>query len=523
MKMETSTRPIIIGAGPNALMAAWRLARAGLRPLVLERRNQVGGVAGTREFFAGFRASAPIPWAGVLAPPLQHLLEHAAAGVEWLELPARLVVLNGSGFLVVSNEPQAGLQGNDLCPADVASHRRLAERLQRLQPFFLDWLTTEPPGSSVSASARLRLLRQAARLRFSGRQLLLELLQWVALPVADWAADWFQSERLRIALSATGVWAAAVGPMAPGTTARLLLQSAAGGALLPPVRVPRGGLGEFTRGLADAARRAGAEIRLETPVEKILVEQGRVCGVAAGGSEIPARVVVSGLDPRTTFLQLTGPHYLPTDFLEQLRNYRSEGSVARVLLALDALPELPRPGDGMALAALAGRVVVCDSVEQIERASDDWKYGELSATPLVEFSIPTLADPSLAPAGRHVLAAWVQYVPAHRPELRQTVLGRVLERLEPVLPGLSNRVLGWEVLTPADIEQEWGLSGGHLLQGEVALDQIWLQRPFYGWAEYATPIAGLYLCGSATHPGLGAIGASGLNAARVVLRHLAAR
>jgi phytoene dehydrogenase-like protein len=524
MKAETTARLIVIGAGPNALAAAWRLARAGLRPLVLERSRQVGGVAATREFHSGFRVSAPLPGTGVLVPPLQRVLERSApGGVEWLGLPARLVVLSEAGCVVVSSGADAGLQGNDLSPADMASYRHLTERLQRLQPFFLNWLTTEPPGSRVSASATLRVLWQAARLRFSGRQLLRELLQWISMPVADWAADWFQSERLRVALAATGVWAAGIGPMAPGTTARLLLQAASGGAPLPPARLPRGGLGEFTRALADGAQRAGADIRLETPVEKILVEQGQVRGVVADGREIPARVVVSGLDPKTTFLQLTGPQYLPTEFLEQLRNYRSDGSAARVLLALDGLPKLPALSDGVAPAALAGRVVVCDSVEQIERASDDWKYGKLSDRPLVEFGIPTLVDPSLAPAGRHVLAAWVQYVPTHRPELKQAILGKVLEQLETYLPGLRDRVQGWEVLTPSDIEQEWGLSGGHLLQGELTLDQIWFQRPFYGWAGYATPIAGLFLCGSATHPGLGGMGASGLNAARAVLRHRSAR
>lgn len=517
MSRRQAQRPVILGAGANGLVAAWRLAQAGLRPLVLEQREQVGGLAATREFFPRFRASAPLLWASPLIRPLRRALQQKRFSLLVCRPVTRAAVLGEDGVCVWWAEAEACARSlAQRCAADAASYARLRRTFSTLQPVFERFLLTEPPVVGRRPTGSVGLLAwQARRL---GRRAVLELLRWLPMPIADWAADWFQAEPARVALAATGVWATSAGPYSPGTTARLLLQATIGGDLLPAVWVPRGGLGAVSRALAQAAQQAGAEIRTAARVERIAVEQERVSAVLLdSGEAIVTDTVVSALDLQTTFLHLVEPQHLPVEFLHQVQHFRSEGSLACVVLALDGLPACRQ--EDLDQQVLAGRVILADSVEQMERAFDHWKYGELSPQPLIECTFPSLLDDSLAPPGKHVLAAWVQFVPrtTGRPEERaDTLLQTVLARLSQWFPDLPERVLGYEVLTAEAIEREWGLLGGHLFHGDLMLDQMFVLRPVYGWANYRTPVRGLYLCGSCTHPGLGLTGASGYNAARAV-------
>jgi phytoene dehydrogenase-like protein len=346
------------------------------------------------------------------------------------------------------------------------------------------------------------------------------------MAAADLVAEYFETDLLQGTIATRGVFGTAQGPWSAGTGAVLLLNAAfdpqPGGSSIST----KGGPGALTAAMAEAARGAGAQIRLGAPVARILVRDGKVRGVALeDGSEIPASAVVSNADPRRTFLGLLDPVDLDPEFLTKVRHYRSRGSVAKLHLALGAMPvfrQATNPAD------LHGRIVIAPSVDYIERAFDASKYGTLPLEPYLEATIPTLADPSLAPAGRHVMSVHVQFVPYQLSgdttlhAARERLASIVLASLESYAPGISAYVEHAHVLMPVDLEETYGLSGGHIYHGEPALDQLFTMRPILGWAQYRTPIDGLFLCGSGTHPGGGITAASGQNAAQAILETLAA-
>jgi phytoene dehydrogenase-like protein len=348
------------------------------------------------------------------------------------------------------------------------------------------------------------------------------------MAVADFAAEWFDTGILRAVLCARGTFGAFAGPWSAGTTANLLLQSAAhGGNGAGSSTLVAGGLGALAAALGDAARGFGAEIRTGAAVERIVTRDGRVTGVVLeGGEEIAADAVVSGVDPHRTFLRLLDPAVLDPEDLHRIRGYRQQGMCSKVHLALGALPAFRAVGAEDPAKLLAGRVHIGPEVDDLERAFDEAKYGGIASRPYLDVTIPTLADPSLAPAGRHVLSAYVQYTPYHLregdwPSRREEVGDAAVRLLEEYAPGIGALVLHREVLTPVDLEQRYGLTGGHPFHGEPSLDQLFLTRPLLGWGRYRGPVPGLYLCGAGSHPGGGVTGQPGANAAREILKDLA--
>jgi phytoene dehydrogenase-like protein len=347
------------------------------------------------------------------------------------------------------------------------------------------------------------------------------------MAVADFVAEFFECELLRAVIAARGIFGTAMGPWSAGSTAVLLLRAAADANPVGSASFPRGGLGSFTRALAESAKQAGAEIRTDAEVQQIRVKDGSVTGVVlAGGEEIPVEAIASGVDPKRTFFQLIDPSQLDPTFANRIKNFRANGTVAKVNLALGGLPAFSAlAGREIYLKALSGRIHVGPDIDYLELAFDASKYGDFSKAPYLDVTIPTILDPALAPDGKHVLSACVQFAPYKLREgnwdLRRKELGdTVIETLAAYAPNLPGLVEGMQVITPKDLESSYGFTGGHIFHGELALDQLFTMRPVLDWARYKTPIRGLFLCSSGTHPGNGLTGASGANAAREIIRDL---
>lgn len=517
---------IIIGAGHNALVTAFYLAKAGRQPLVLERRAIVGGCATTEEFAPGFRAPTLAHTVGPLRPSIVEDMQLERRGVRFVRPDPRLVALGADGRALVFSTDTARTADaiRAFSAKDAAVYPGFCTTLAKLGAFLAHLLEMAPP-SIVAPGARdvWTLLKSGRRFRALGRRDGFALLRWGPMAVADLVAEWFETDLLQATVAARAIHGNTMGPWSAGTGAVMLLQAAIdpvpGGSSVTAI----GGPGAVTQAMADAARAAGAEIRTSAEVARILIKNGRTAGVAlADGSEISANTVVSGADPKRTFLRLIDPIELEPGFVTRIRNYRCLGSSAKVNVALSGLPVF-RGVTGDVSRALGGRMLVAPGIDYLERAFDASKYGELSASPYLEITFPSIADPSLAPPGRHVMSVHVQYAPyalrargwtAERDSLAATVL----KTLDEHAPGIAALVECMQVLTPVDLEEAYSLTGGHIHHGELALDQLFTMRPTLGWADYSTPIRGLYLCGSGTHPGVGLTGGSGQNAARNLLK-----
>jgi len=522
---------VIIGAGHNALVAAFYLAKAGLKPLLLEQRDAPGGAAATAEFHPGFRCSVLAHTAGPLLPQIAADMQLTRHGLEMMEPGVRLAAVapDGCAFALFTDVARSVESLRRFSAADAEGYTRLAATLERAAPVIADLLSLTPPAidEPVQNLPDLwKLLHTGRTFRKLGRKEMFQLLRWPPMPVADFVAEFFETELARAAIAARGIFGAAAGPWSAGTAATLLLRAAADPHPAGPSAVPRGGLGALATALAAAAREAGAEIRTGTKVAQILVRDGAATGVALEtGEEISAKIVVSSADAKRTFLRLVDAVHLEPFFLTQVRNFRSMGSVAKVNLALDALPEFPALAklDGQPSKFLIGRLHIGQDIDYLERAFDASKYGEISAEPILEICVPSLLDPGLAPAGKHVMSIYAQFAPYHLKRgdwngRREELGDLVVKTLTAHAPKIEEAILARQVLTPLDMEQQFGLTGGHPFHGELALDQLFTMRPVLDAARYRAPIRGLYLCGSSTHPGTGLTGASGLNAAREILR-----
>jgi phytoene dehydrogenase-like protein len=520
---------VIVGGGHNALVTAFYLARAGLKPLVLERRAMVGGAAVTEEISPGFRCST-LAHAG--GPPLAAIvrdMQLARHGLQKLEGPVRLFAPTLEGrALILAGDPRAAARDiEEFSKPDAVKFLELDAALGRAAAIVSELLTLTPPVIEKPSSDDLwKLLKVGRKLRGLGKKEMMRLLRWGPMPVADFVAEYFETDVLRAAVAARGIFGAAMGAWSAGSTALLLLRAASDPSPIGNSAYPRGGMGALTAAMAAAARAAGAEIRTGADVERVLVKKGAVTGVLLrGGEEISAKRVVSGADPQRTFLRLLDPGGLPPSFAAKIQNYRCKGVVAKVNLALDALPKFAALRDSDASQPLAGRIQIGPGIEYLERAFDASKYGEFSRAPFLDISIPSILDDSLAPAGKHVMSIHVQFAPyrlktgdwkQHREALGNTVVKTLAE----YAPDLPAKILARQILTPRDLEETYGLTGGHPHHGELAIDQLFTMRPLLGWARYRTPVKGLYLCGSGTHPGSGVTGISGANAAREILKDL---
>ena len=522
--MSAPRDAIVIGAGVNGLVAAACLAKAGRKVQVLERSETTGGQSRLLEFAPGFRADPLDRDAGWLPPPVAR--ELGLTGLERVIPRATLAVPAGEGeWLVLSSDAARTAQAiRPHSARDAGKWGVFCGRIAALSGFLEALYTLPPPDIDTTAPGELlSLLGVLRKLRGLGRADMIELLRTVPMSVAELLDDWFELDPLKAAIGASGVTEIRQGPRSGGTAFVLLHHhvGAAPGALRGR-GYWRAGPNALTRAAETAARGLGVEIRAGADVARVLVEDDRVTGVAlAGGEEIAAATVLSSADPARTLLGLVDPVWLDPEFLLALRNIKYRGSAAKVLYALDALPDFP--GLPLAGEAFAGVVTLSTSLDELERAADAAKYGRVSETPFVEIELPTLRWPALAPEGKHVLVAHAQWAPyalregPWNPARREALGDAVTAAIARVAPCFGERVRQRAVLAPPDLEARYGLTEGAVTQGEMTLDQILFMRPVAGASRYAMPLEGLFLCGAGTHPGTGIPGGPGWLAARRVL------
>jgi phytoene dehydrogenase-like protein len=524
---------IVIGAGHNGLVTAAYLAQAGLRTLVLESRAVVGGACVTEEVFPGYKVSTTSYLCSLLQEKVIRELELEKFGYKvFPKDPAFFSPFPDGRYLLMWSDTAATCEEiRKFSARDAERYPDYEEFLDRLARFIEPLLLETPPDVARRSLDDWRTLTTLGRrLRKMPGEELYGHLRILSQSVKDFLDPWFESEQLKVALATDGVIGTNGGPYTPGTAYVLFHHTMGGvGGKRGLWGFVRGGMGGVTQALAASARSRGAEIRTGAPVERILARNGRAAGVAlASGEEFSARAVVSNADPKRTFLHLLEARELPGDFTAAIRAFKIEGVSMKMNLALDALPDfkcLPAP-HGQIAPHHKTTIHICPTLDYIERAYDESKYGRPSARPMLEMTIPSTYDDSLAPPGKHLMNIFLQYTPYSLSKevapnwhaLKERYADCVMELVEEYAPGFKSRVLHRQVLSPLDLEEEYGLTGGNIFHGEMSVDQLYFLRPVPGWAKYRTPVRGLYLCGSGTHPGGGVMGAPGHNAAREILK-----
>ena len=516
---------VIIGAGHNGLVTAFYLAKAGFKPLVLERRPIVGGCAITEEFHPGFRCSR-LAHAGPISSDIVAEMDLPRFGLKTYTPTIRVLSLAPGGNLALygdmarSQQEVARYSANDA--ANYGEFQRSLARIAAVAALLMN--ITPPDIDEPGANNLWELLNTGLKVRGLGEKDLYRVLRWAPMAIADLVAEWFETEVLRGTIAAQGIFGTFLGPWSAGSSATFLLRAASDSNLAGAASYVVGGVGALTAAMAKAAESAGAEIRTNCDVVRIGIKDDAATAVVlANGDEIAARTVISSADPKRTFLGLIEPQHLQPSFLQRILHYRMNGTVAKVNLALSGLPTF-KGVNGDVNARLSGRILISPEIDYLERAFDASKYGEFSQHPYIEAMMPTLWDSSLAPPGKHVMSVYMQYAPyklrnSDWDSQRETLGDVVVDTLAEYAPDLPSLIEARQVITPKDLEETYGLTGGHIFHGELALDQLFTMRPLLDWAQYRTPIQGLYLCGSGTHPGTGLNGMSGRNAAREILRH----
>ena len=517
---------IVIGGGHNGLTCAAYLARAGRKVLVLERRHVLGGAAVTEEVFPGFKFSVCSYVVSLLRPEIIRELDLPRHGMELLPLDGTMTPMPNGDYLWRVND-------HDKTRREIARHSRLdAEaydeygkamiEMGRFAKPIMGMLPPDP--TSLDPRGLLELLGMGRRFRDMRFHDKVNQVQLLTMSAVDFLDQWFETDVLKATMSASGIIGTFLGVRSPGT-AYVLLHHYMGeiDGAFRSWGLSRGGTGAVSNAIAAASVEFGAEIRTNAPVAQILSKNGRATGVAlANGDEIHAKVVVSSVDPNLTFLKFMNERDLPSDFVDGVKRYKYRGCSGKVNLALDALPNFTcLPGTG---PHLRGAISISPSIDYMERAYDDAKYGQFSSRPYMDMVIPSLTDPSVAPPGKHVMSCFVQYAPYHLKDgvwddrQREAFGDAVIDTIAEYAPNIKDIILHRQVLTPLDIEREFGLTEGNIFQGELTLEQLFFLRPVPGYAQYATPIDRLYMCGSATHPGGGIMGAPGRNAATRILK-----
>lgn len=515
---------IVLGSGIESLVAAGYLGKAGLDVLVVDGAESVGGTLVTREVVPGYRFDSCLDSPGYLSPAVVADLALAHHGLKYsLGEPLMVAPRPGGPALRLSADLEATAGSlRQASPGDADRWPAFSDRITTLAGLLTDMYRRLPPRPGEGGVGDLMtILRLAARVRRLGRVELMEFLRTFPMPVADLLDDWFEDDLLKGALGVVAVRHLALGPRSGGTAFGLLHQQVGATAVPRGRPIISGGVGHLAWTLEVSARERGVEFRTGTGVAQIVVTEGGTTGVVLdSGEEIPARAVVSGYDVRRTFSDLVDPVHLDPEFAAMAARVRYRGVAAKVNLALGELPDFT----GLDATDLRGTVVLCPSLDYLEKAYDHTKYGEVSDRLALELVVPSVSDPSLAPEGGHVLSAWLHYAPFHRRDgswgesEREAIGDLALRILQDAAPNMANAVVGREVLTPLDLQDRFGLTEGQVYQGEVALDQILFMRPIPGWSHYRMPVGGLYLCGPATHPGGGITGQSGRLAARQLVR-----
>jgi phytoene dehydrogenase-like protein len=524
---------VVIGGGVNGLVTATLLARRGLKTLVLERSDRVGGCARTSEIVPGFRGPT-LAHAAAVDPAIVRSLGLVQHGLRIVRPVADACApVPGGRALVLWHDTTRACESirafsakdADQYPRFLTSFARMAAVLRAV---------CDAPAPSIddpSALDLIALLKTGRQFRALGRADAYRFLRWMPMAVADLAGEWFESEPLRATIAAGGLLGSFLGPWSAGSAALLLLLGATEGHPVASGWFVIGGPGALADALAAAARQAGVEIRTGADVARIDVAAGAPDAGATGvtlssGERIDARAVVSNADPKRTLLGLVDPMHLAPEFVRRVQNIRAHGTLAKINYAVSSLPRfegLAAFDEPQRAAALSGRIRLAHDVDGIERAFDAAKYGGFADHPWLELTIPTLAEHGLAPTGQHVVSAYVQYAPYR---LRGTTWDGERDRLAAAAtntiaryaPGFDASVIAREVITPLDLERTYGLTGGHIFHGELTIDQLFVTRPLLGWARYATPIRNLFLCGSGTHPGTGLNGRSGALAAKAIIK-----
>lgn len=528
--MRATHDAIVIGGGHNGLVTAAYLAKAGRRVIVLERREKVGGILDTLEIAPGVRAPGVAHTVGRLRRSVIEDLRLVRHGLALIEPAVRVFAPQPDGppLTLWADPSRTAEELISRLARDAEAYPGFDRRVRALASFLAYLHASTPPDlKSPSFADAMSGVRLGNAFRRLGRKAAREATRALPMAVADYAAETFETDAVRGAIASRAVQYTAMGPWSAGTTAVLLGDSAGNdGGAAGQSTFARGGPGALAEALASAAKSFGAEVRTGAEVVKVLTEDHRAVGVAvADGSEIHARVVVSNADPKRTITTLVDPVVAGPELMWRAGNIRTPGVVSKVNLALSGLPAFPG-ADGE--ERLKGRIVVAPGIDYLEKAFDASKYGRVSEEPYLEATIPTLVDPTLAPEGTHVMSIVAQWTPYGLREgdweaERERVGDLVVKAMEQYAPGLGDLVTARQVLTPVDLEREYGLSGGHPLHAEPGLDQFFAWRPLLGHARYRFGIDGLYLCGSGAHPGGGVTGAPGANAARKILSDLRKR
>jgi phytoene dehydrogenase-like protein len=517
---------VVIGGGHNGLVNAAYLARAGKKVLVLERRHVLGGAAVTEEVFPGFKFSVCSYVVSLLRPEIIRDLDLPRHGLEILPLDGTFTPMpNGDHLWRVNDHGKTHREIARHSKLDAEAYDEFGKAMQAMCRFVKPILSMVPPDpATLNPKELMKLLFIGRRFQGMTSEDKYNQVQLMTMSAIDFLDQWFETDVLKATMSASGIIGTFLGVRSPGT-AYVLLHHYMGeiDGAFRSWGFARGGTGAISNAIADAAREAGAEIRTEAGIAQIIVKAGKARGVVlASGDEIQAGIVSSSVDPRLTFIQFIENGNLPNDFLDEVRRYKFRGSSGKVNLALDGLPSFTcMPGPG---AHLRGAISISPSVEYMEKAYDDAKYGRYSRRPYIDMVIPTLTDPSVAPPGKHVMSCFVQYAPYKlRPGMnwddqKEAFGNNVIDTISEYAPNIKDIILHKQVLTPLDLERDFGLSEGNIFQGELSLEQLFFLRPVPGYAQFRTPIKNLYLCGSATHPGGGIMGAPGRLAALEILK-----
>jgi len=524
---------VIIGGGHNGLVTAAYLARAGLSVIVLERREVIGGASVTEEVWPGFKVSTLAYLCSLLQLRIIRELELEKYGYKlYPKDPAFFTAFpDGRHLFFWQDMSRTVSELRKFSERDAAHYPKYEEQMAQLAEWFERLLLQTPPNIARRKLSDLiglgRLGLQTLKLSDSN---LVRLIRIVSMSARDFLNEHFESEEIKVTLATDGVIGANGGPSTPGT-AYVLLHHIMGGAT--GVRglwgFVRGGMGAISQAIARSAQAHGARIRTSADAQRILIRNGRAYGVAlSSGEEIKGRLIISNADPKRTFLGLIEPEHLDSEFRQAIENFRIEGTSFKINLALDGLPDFTAyPGTNLGPHHKA-TIHICPSIEYVDRAWEDARQGRPSEHPMLECTIPTTYDDSIAPPGKHIMCIFAQYAPyrlkdANWDDIKEQFADRCIDALAEYAPNIRNIILHRQVISPLDLEQEYGLTGGNIFHGELSPDQLFFMRPVAGWAQYRTPVIGLYLCGSGAHPGGGVMGAPGLNAAREILRDFKGR